>query len=353
MKIAFVLPVSGGGGGAHSVVQEVSELQKMGISAFIAVNQGNKASFATNYADLPELVGSLRSFSNTEELAAILDQVDIAVATIFTSVSLIKEAREKSANNFKVAYYIQDYEPLFCAPNTPLWLQARESYELIPDAVLFTKTKWQQEIVARNHGKHVHKVSPSLDHEVYFPTFRTPGSNITVSAMVRPKSPRRAPRRTMRILRALKMHFGSKANIEIFGCSDAEITDNALTSDFPYVNHGVLTRHQVSALLRQSDLFLDLSDYQAFGRTGLEAMACGCIPVVPVLGGTCEYARHKENSFVVDTRSDKVVLSAIVDFFNMEQSDRQKMIDNAIQTSMRFSVRKAAISEYLFFRSIL
>ncbi len=46
-------------------------------------------------------------------------------------------------------------------------------------------------------------------------------------------------------------------------------------------------------------------------------MACGCIPIVPVLGGTGEYAVHGRNAFVVDTRSDREVLSAVDAFITM------------------------------------
>ena len=47
----FVLPVSGGSGGAHSVMQEADALRSMGIDAKIATNQGNAPRLKRTYRD--------------------------------------------------------------------------------------------------------------------------------------------------------------------------------------------------------------------------------------------------------------------------------------------------------------
>ena len=51
--------------------------------------------------------------------------------------------------------------------------------------------------------------------------------------------------------------------------------------------------------MRRCDVFIDASAYQAFGRSGLEAMACGAVPVLPALGGVHEYALDDENAMVL------------------------------------------------------
>lgn len=353
MKVVFVLPVAGGGGGAHSVAQEVNELRKMGVDASIAVNANNYNSFITNYADMPAVVSSLKKFSDINSLSVELNGTDIAVATIFTSVKLIKDARELLKNKFKVAYYIQDYEPLFCTPESEQWHEARDSYTLISDAVLFTKTNWQKEIVEKNHNVKVSLVSPSIDHEVYYPSLNRDDSVTRIAAMVRPKSPRRAPRRTMRILRNLHQQYGDRVNVNIFGCEDKEIFENQLPNDFNYFNHGVLSRRQVATLLRTCHLFLDLSDYQAFGRTGLEAMATGCVSVLPVLGGAVDYSNNGIDSYLIDPRSDEDIHISINGYINLNVQARQKMSLSAILKAKEYSVSKAAISEYSMFLDIV
>ena len=99
-------------------------------------------------------------------------------------------------------------------------------------------------------------------------------------------------------------------------------------------------------------MFLDVSDYQAFGRTGLESMACGAIPVVPVLGGTSEFAVHGENAYVVDTRSDDAIMEAVRHFVTLSDQDRNKMRLNAMETAADFTVEKASLSLMRLFEDI-
>jgi glycosyltransferase involved in cell wall biosynthesis len=348
MKIVFILPVSGGGGGAHSVIQEANEMIAMGVDVKVAVNSSNFMSMKVTYADMPLVLGRFIEYHSTQDLAESISEGSIVVATIFTSVRLLKDI-SKIKNGIIPAYYVQDYEPLFSAKHTPLWQEAFASYTLMPNLNVFTKTKWQQNMVYKNHGVMPHKVEPSIDHSVYFPNLDY--SKRRICAMIRPKSPRRAPYRTMRILRAVKKRLPD-ISIDIFGCNELDIKDSNLVQDFEFSNHGILKRVQVSELLRRSALFLDASDFQAFGRTSLEAMACGCVPFLPAVGGGYEYAVHKKNSFVMDMTDEAEVINQMVNYFSMPKYEREQIIDQAIDKSQFFSIRKAALSELRYFSKI-
>lgn len=348
MKIVFILPVAGGGGGAHSVIQEANEMISMGIDVHIAVNRSNVMSMKVNYADMPLVVGRFIEFTSDADLASRISDGSIVVATIFTSVKMLK-AIKKIKPDIVPAYYVQDYEPLFSEKGSPLWQEAYDSYTAIQGVNIFTKTKWQQNIVYKNHGVKVSKVEPSIDHSVYFPNLNY--NKLRLSAMVRPKSARRAPYRTMRILRAVKKALPF-ISVDIFGCNDDELENSNVVRDFEFINHGVLKRVQVAFLLRGSGMFLDASDFQAFGRTSLEAMACGCVPVLPSVGGGYEYAEHGINSFIHDMHDENEVVKSIVNFFQMPGLDKKIIINSAIDKSQEFSVRKAALSELRFFEKI-
>ena len=51
---------------------------------------------------------------------------------------------------------------------------------------------------------------------------------------------------------------------------------------------GPLSRRGISSLLQRTDIFIDMSSYQAFGRTAAECMSSRCFPVVPMVGGSPE-----------------------------------------------------------------
>lgn len=344
MRILFLLPVKGGGGGSHSVVQEVSEMRRMGIQASVAVKYEQVTSFRDMYSEVPGIEDAFVGFDECTILQ-IADDYDVVVGTIFTSMRLVE--RIVSVHPYILpAYYVQDYEPFFFEEGSPKWNEARDSYTLVPDALLFAKTQWIVDVVKLHHGVTVHKVLPSIDHEVYKPIRRGNDVRKSVTAMIRPQTPYRGAERTMRLLRRLHEALGDQLVINIFGCDGGSAEFLALEQDFSFQNHGPLKRPQVAALLASCDLFIDLSDYQAFGRTSLEAMACGCVAVVPANGGGSEYAEHRCNALVLDTLNEEACFEAVSSLLSSPQR-LQSMRRAGLQTAARYSVHAAAVSECL------
>jgi hypothetical protein len=333
------------------VVQECLALGRLGLKTAVAVDRPNVAAFTANYPELTAGDGALRVFEGVDDLVALGSEFDILVATINHSAFDLAAARRRAS--FQPAYYVQDYEPLFYPPGSPAWDKARGSYTAMADAVLFAKTRWIVDMVYENHGASVSKVEPSLDHAVFYPALRRSKPALTVTAMLRPNTPRRAPLRTLRILHAIHRRYGAEVRLQVFGAEPSEL--NALGLELPEdaVNFGALRRTQVPPLLRDTDLFLDLSDYQAFGRTALEAMACGAVAIVPLLGGAGEFARDGRNSFVVDTRSDEAILEAAHRFVTLEDRTRDAMVLSALDTAAGYSVHRAALSQLKLFKRML
>jgi len=351
MRVLFLLPVKGGGGGAHSVVQEVSEMRRLGLYARVAVKRDQVANFVKAYADIP---GSEDTFIGFEDrsLVEVAESYDIVVGTIFTSMKLVKRIVDVNPHILP-AYYVQDYEPMFFPESSAEWQQARESYTLVPGTFMFAKTQWIVDQVGREHGVSVHKVQPSIDHEVYRPVQRGDTSRLDVTAMIRPQTPRRGAERTMRHLAGLHKTLGDRLAINIFGCESEHPEFQDLERGFPFVNHGSLLRPQVAALLAASDLFIDLSDYQAFGRTALEAMACGCAVGVPAAGGAHEYAVHNENALVLDTQNESACFTAVSALLGAPREALQQMRRKGLLTAARYSVHAAAVSEIVSLESAL
>lgn len=356
IQVVFVLPASGGGGGANSIVQEAMGLSRIGCGVGIAVNRDNYAALRRSY---PELVGTnvkLESFDNTTTLGEIASRYTIVCATTALSVKLVDAAVQSLAAGTApaVAYYVQDYEPLFYELDSPDWKEAHRSYTLMRDAQLFAKTEWIRTMVRDNHGVDVAPVVPSLDHDIYYPDLaRAPANHISIVAMLRPKTKRRAPFRTTRILSWLASNYGAAVSLETFGTSSEDLASAGIALSPAIINHGRLRRSQVPAVLRRADLFLDLSDYQAFGRTAVEAMASGCTPLMPLLGGATEFARNGHDSLIVDTRSDEAIKRAIAAYIAMAADAREVMRFNGLLTSARFSIQAAVATEVALLRALL
>lgn len=348
-RVLFLLDFKGDGGGTHSIVQETNGLCELGVFAQMAIRNEHADFYDSKYPGYPK--GRFYTYQSQYELAAYAGTFDIVVATLFTSVDLLKQITTLHPN-IVPGYYIQDYEPLFYEETDALYLRARNSYKAVPNALCFAKTQWLCDTLKEKEGIEMHKVSPSIDHEVYFPAEKAPEGPILVSAMIRPATQRRAPELTVEVLKALKEEFGEKIAIAAFGCPKNDPFWEEVGSDGIDEIHGVLNRQEVSEILRRSTLFLDLSTYQAFGRTALEAMACGCIPIVPKEGAPHEYTTEGKDGFIVDTTDREAVLSTAKTFLS-NPSSHSDMRAAAIDKASNYTVAAAAESELQLFSQAL
>ena len=343
ISILFILPVQGGSGGAHSVVQESLELHRHGVKLKIAVLEKSYSKFLGNYKEVPEISQIVASYRNIDELKKLAQNFSVVCATVYHTAIELEEIIKENPEILP-AYYIQDYEPFFFPVKSQKWEEAKKSYKRIPNAVLFAKTQWLCSMISQRHGLKVYKVEPSIDHEVFYPSLRQTNSSRRVSAMVRFSTKRRAPSRTLQIANILSDLFADKVSFVLFGSSSEELESYGIPIPSNAEVMGVLSRSGVASVLRESDIFLDLSDYQAFGRTALEAMACGCVAVVPKCGGADEFAVPYVNSLVVDTLSDRDCVSKIAELIATDSETLFKIKLNAIETASRYSKKRAALS---------
>jgi glycosyltransferase involved in cell wall biosynthesis len=76
------------------------------------------------------------------------------------------------------------------------------------------------------------------------------------------------------------------------------------------------TRHQMAELYRQAQVVVSLTTHDGTPNSLLEAMACGCFPVVGDLESLREWIRHGENGLIVDPgepgEAAEAILSALI-----------------------------------------
>lgn len=351
LTVGFVMPnmALGGSGGLHSVYQETSGMRRLGVDAVIFASSDYMPNARAAYDDADELfVG----FDHEGEIEMLSRGRDVLVATHFKSLPMVADVWSQR-RDFMAAYYVQDYEPFFAMNvngGTAELAEARASYDLIPDMLLFAKTHWICNAVGRAHGRPVAKVEPSIDETLFNPGGREahPDRPVRVVGMVRPRTWRRRPFTTLMLLDRLKAEFGDRVEVTSFGCTQERL-ELMLSGREHRVDHlGVLTRPDVAALLKRSDMFLDVSVFQGMGRTGFEAMTCGCTPVVPRVGGTHEYAVDGENALLVDTAHPASVYSALRDLVG-DRERLARMQEAGQRDGRRRSVLAAALSEYVLF----
>lgn len=352
VRPVFVLPgiAQGGSGGSHSIVQEVAGMRQIGVPAQIAISDDAAERVRAAYPDDLDL---FTPYSGTRSLSDIASNSNVLIATHSDSVPLVRTVLSQRPE-LLAAYYVQDYEPFFWEEGSENARRALASYTALENPCLFAKTHWLCNVVSAAHGVPVHKVEPSIDRTIYRPAdSESEGAEaVVIAAMIRLRTPRRQPRATLRLLERLVETFGQRVEIITFGCpQDAleRLTDMTFLRER---HRGMLSRPAVAELLREADAFVDHSTYQAFGRTALEAMACGCVPIVPATGGAWEFAQHDVNALVCETLDETDGFSAASRFIE-DMPLRKRLRQAGLGTAARYSVERAAMSEFALFASVL
>ena len=347
-SVAYLLPglPAEGSGGSHSLVQEARGLRELGCGARICVPLDALEVASALYGNADGL------FVPYEEFRDVLDSIGsatVAVATEHPSLAILQRLSD-ARPELLCAYYVQDYEPLFAAPESARFDRAFLSYRAIPGQLLFAKTHWLRNVVTALHGVSVAKVRPSLDRELFHAQGREEEEGVVrVAAMVRPRTPRRRPAATLQALATIRTQLGEAVRTVTFGCdADAyaavvgELGPDAAGELGAGDEHvGLLRREQVAELMRRCDIFIDASAYQAFGRSGLEAMACGAVPLLPALGGVSEYAEQGRNAVIFGDDRPEAIAEAVLAL----AGDRARLLrlrEGGLATVRDFSIRRAA-----------
>lgn len=251
---------------------------------------------------------------------------------------------------------------------------------------LFAKTKWIQKMVEDNHkDTHVHLVIPSIDHTVYYPELdflkrktkvakmlplksqksTTSGGivgKIKVIAMLRPRTPRRNTMTCLDTLLKLAYEHPTLVQVSFFGVDRDQLTAlmASLVEEHGFKTHrtssimrpdggavkvlGLLkSRHALARLYRRSDLFVDMSWWQAFGRTAVEAMACGCVPIMPSVGAGSDVCQSGEVCQYHDG-TDAVGYYAVLESLVQNHAERIRMMEAGLVRAQEYSIQRAASS---------
>lgn len=338
-RVLFVLPIFRPGGGANVVIDEALAMRHMGVDARLFNLTHFRQDFERSYPqlELPVL------FGEESHLPLLAQEYDALIATFHASVTWLAHEGIKAVRG----YYIQDFEPyMYSGPSTGRQT-AWDSYTLIPDLVRFTKTEWTRQELKSQVGVEARVIGVSANLDLFRPRPRRqpewPRRPLRVAAMVRADSPHRAPELTMRVLRQAAHRYRAGIEVMIFGTALDDPGFAKLPANFAWKLAGVLNQKQVANFLNEVDIFVDFSSHQAMGLTALEAMACGAAVIVPEQGGATSFARHEQNSLVIDTGSEATCLAALCRLID-DHELRGRLQDQAVRDVGHFFPERPAFN---------
>ena len=331
-EIAFFLRGRPFAGGVNSVVQEFAALVDGFGVGHLVVEERHLEDFRRGY-DL-----SVEAIDRMTATPEGLPRGAAVVATTNDSLGVVKASLGKHAA--RVYYYVQDYEPLFYPVGSAQHRVALESYSRAQDAVAVVKTDWLATTLLEHTFFPVVKIRPSIDRTVYRPRARVERQR-SLAAMVRPATARRGAHRTAAVLNRIA-RSGVPLTINAFGTDPAELAEAGIRLDPSIRSHGRLTATQAGELLATSTFVLDLSDYQAFGRTVAEGMAAGVIPIVTKYGAPPEFVTQDVSGFLVAPNDLDAVYDTLIDAVRMPSAKLGPMRLSAMEAVSDWSTAQTA-----------
>jgi len=339
LRVTYLLPRLVIAGGVLSVIQLVNHLILLGVEARIAALFEDPA-----IHDWTPLYTRPLIFHNERELMRNFPNSDLVVATLWNTApwaaALLHCGRARAA-----AYFLQDYEPwFFPEADTTARTRVRATYPLIPHRIV--KSDWLQRMLAAD-GYESHKIRLGMNLGRFYPRDVVRNRPV-ILAMARPGTPYRGFEPTLAALAQVKT---SRPEVEIILFGDRALDRQSIP--FTYHDEGVIAdQDRLAQVYSKADVFLDGSDFQGFGRCGLEAMACGAACVLTDVGGVNEYAQHEINALLVPPRRPDLFAEAILRL--LDQSNlRKSLVEAGLETARHFCHQREARETLEFFRSFL
>jgi glycosyltransferase involved in cell wall biosynthesis len=337
LRVVFVLPQLRLSGGALVVIELMNELRALGVDARIATLQDRRDVYRVRVLDRPLV------FDSVDDMVRRLPEVDVAVATHWSTASWVRDlvVRRRASHS---AYFVQDYESWFYPESdTETRRAVQESYGLV-DAKIAT-SDWLRDLLARD-GYASRKITPGLDLDVFYPRASERAPRPTVLALARPRTPRRGFATVVETLAKVRESMPA-VDIVLFGEKLGR-----MPLPFPYQPEGVITdQDHLARVYQRAWVHFDGSDFQAFGRVALEAMACGTPSVLTDVGGVHEYARDGENCLLVPPGNAGAAADALLRLLQgPDLLDRFRA--SSLETVRAYSIREKAREMLAFFEEL-
>jgi glycosyltransferase involved in cell wall biosynthesis len=325
LNILCILPTLNPYGGVISVVNLLNELILLGhncvvISLSKCDNHPHtlytEPLHVPNWDDIPNCISA---------------EFDVCIATSWETVKPILAVAKKN-NCSKVIYFVQDLEDNFYEENDPRRQKARDTYFQIETKVV--KTNYLARSMEKYPGT-VYKISPGMNLDLFYP--RNQKKEVpTVLGMVRYGHYHRGFDLVLKTFE-LVHEWKPYVKFTLFGSDKLPELD----VKFPYVNLGRVKPEQLPEIYSQADIFLEMSRHHGFGRTGVEAMACGTACVLSDSGGISEYVEDGKNALVVPVGDIHKAAESICYLLD-NYTKRMELVREGLNTVKRMSDRQVA-----------
>jgi GT2 family glycosyltransferase len=284
--VVYYLPgISQAVGGVHIVVDIINYLILKDVRAGLVVGDEISPFYDKMFFQY-QICKSISDFLTMQIQTAVI------VATSWNTVYAC--SLFASLKNIPLIYFVQGYEVAF---ENGINYGKTESTYAVADDVIVT-SEWLHDKLLAHFGVDSHIIPNGFDDAVFYPDpiRKTLNRPRTVTMALR-GSVEKGDWVLMDVIKDLLRD--KNREIDIYAICFGEVVFGESDSRLHPIK-GPLSRHALSDLLRQSDIFIDASLHEGFGMFPLEAMACGAVAIVSDSGGGRQFVVDGQNGVLIN-----------------------------------------------------
>lgn len=312
-KIVYIIPGTGLSGGIAVIVQHANRLIKKGYKVLLVTTDN---SINLNWIKCDALICPYSS-----KLKFVFKNADLLIATAWSTVEFLDKIPSK-----RKLYFVQSDERRFFKQNEEEWIQKVENtYK--KNCEFFTMAKWIQKWLKEEFDKDSYYVPNGIDLNCFYKVNSIEEKNKPFRILL--EGP------TSLWFKGMDDAYEATKDLdcEIWMVSALGKPKNGWKID-NFFEHVPI--EQMKSIYSSCDFLLKMSRVESFSSPPLEAMACGCIPIITNYTGYTEYLINEKNGLVVDIGDTESARKAIIRLMK-DQKLREYLLKDGTKTVKKWS----------------
>lgn len=229
-----------------------------------------------------------------------------------------------SPNKYFLNFWGSD---VFVFPKSNIITKYLLKYIISRSKKIFSSSKIMTEEIKKYTTKKIHTIPYGVDTKKYFAYSKLKESKNIKIGVVKTLSP--IYRIDLAIEAIKKLNFEGEFKFELHIVGDGNEKKKLLNiSDENIIFHGKLKQNKVADFLNTLDIYLNTTEFESFGVSTIEAMACGIPVVAHGVGGAKEIIEHNKDGILYTPNNIENICEAILSLLK-NKSLKENVIKNA------------------------
>ena len=333
LEITYIMVWTKVCGGSKIILEYANRLAKRGHKINIVTYDEYPKWFS-----LSENVNFIK-VTNGEDIINYIPESDVVVST---SWKCIRKAVK--SNKGPVAFFEQGGSHLFELDKLNDRKREIVQQRMRLPAFIYTVSQYSADKIKEIYGKDASIIYNALETSIFYPRKEEKQKEETSITIVGSEDFKfKNIGEILEVIRLLKRNYKIKLNW--------------ITQNNPKINEerkdAIVNPQQkvIGDILRNTDIYICNSEYEAFGLPTLEAMTCGAAVITTDTGGMRDFVQNGINALVIN-HHDKEEMKEKIEMLINDKKLMHKIAENGMKTALKFNWDNSVINMEKYFRKI-